>query len=137
MKTTILAFILVLFSQSACSIYKAATQPPPADLNGIGIGTPRQELIMRIGVPKMSETDKDGHKQDTFEFYSGMDSVSKIRVIPYIAADLFTLTLAELILWPMELTLMDKATCQGYAVYDADNKVQEWKVAQKDGVQCC
>ena len=137
MKTTILAFILVLFSQSACSIYKAATQPPPADLNGIGIGTPRQELIMRIGVPKMSETDKDGHKQDTFEFYSGMDSVSKIRVIPYIAADLFTLTLAELILWPMELTLMDKATCQGYAVYDADNKVQEWKVAQKDGVQGC
>ena len=129
--------VLFFLSQPACSVYKAATQPPPADLTGVGIGTPRQDLIMRLGAPKFSDTDPAGRKQDAFEFSSGLHSGSKLRIIPYLAADLFTLTLAELILWPMELTVMEKAVCQGYAIYDASHKVVEWKVSQKDGVQGC
>lgn len=126
-----------MLTNSACSVYKAATQPPPADLTGIGIGTPRQELIMRLGAPKFSDTDPEGRKQDSFEFFSGLHSGSKARIILYLAADVFTLTLAELILWPMELTVMEKATCQGFATYDPSQKVLEWKVSQKDGVQGC
>lgn len=129
--------VLFFLSQPACSIYKAATQPPPAELSGIGIGTPRQELIMKLGAPKFTDTDQEGRKQDSFEFYSGLHSGSKARIIPYLAADVFTLALAELILWPIELTIMDKATCQGYATYDSSQKIVEWKVSQKDGVQGC
>ena len=129
--------VLFFLSQPACSVYKAATQPPPADLTGVGIGTPRQDLIMKLGAPKFSDTDPAGRKQDSFEFYSGLNSGSKARVILYLAADVFTLTLAELILWPMELTVMEKAVCQGYAIYDASHKVVEWKVSQQDGVQGC
>ena len=92
---------------------------------------------MRLGAPKFSDTDPEGRKQDSFEFYSGFHSGSKVRVILYLAADVVTLTLAELILWPMELTVMEKATCQGYAIYDSSHKVVEWKVSQKDGVQGC
>lgn len=134
---TMLMLISFVFVQSACSVYKASTQPPPADLQGIGIGTPRQELIMRLGAPKFSDTNPDGKKQDSFEFQSGLHSASKARVILYLAADLFTLCLAEIILWPVEMTVMERASCSAYATYDLAQKVETWKVSQKDGVQGC
>lgn len=139
MRTVAIVLMLVsfLFAQSACSVYKAATQPPPADLSGIGIGTPRQELIQRLGAPKFSDTDPQGRKQDSFEFQSGMHGASKARIILYLAADIFTLTLAEIILWPMELTVMESAVCNGFATYDYSQKVEAWKVSKKDGVQGC
>lgn len=135
------AIVLMLVSlmsiQTACSIYKAATQPPPADIAGIGVGTSRQEIIQRVGAPKFSDTDAQGRKQDLFEFQSGMHGASKARIILYIAGDLFTLGLAELIFWPMELTVMDSATCNASATYDSSQKVEAWKLTQKDGVQGC
>jgi len=139
MRTAIITLTLVVFmvGQTACSIYKAATQPPPADLSGIGIGTPRQEVIMRVGAPKFSDTDAEGKKQDSYEFFSGLHGVSKARIILYLAADVFTLALAELILWPLELTLMEKATCNAFGTYDLLLKIETWRVGQKDGVQGC
>ena len=139
MRTVTIMFLLVVFMfiQSACSIYKAATQPPPADLSGIGIGTPRQELIQRLGAPKFSDTDPQGRRQDSFEFQSGMHGASKARIILYLAADIVTLTLAEIILWPMELTVMESAVCNGFATYDQSHKVEAWNVSKKDGVQGC
>jgi hypothetical protein len=120
-----------------CSVYKAGTQPGPADLTGIGVCTPRQELIMRLGAPKFSDTNPAGRKEDAFEFSSGLHQASKARIILYLAADLVTLCLAEIILWPMELTVMERATCNGFAAYDEAHKVETWKVSQKDGVQGC
>jgi hypothetical protein len=139
MRTVVLILMLVsvMVAQSACSVYKAATQPPPADLAGIGIGTPRQEIIQRLGAPKFSDTDPQGRKQDSFEFQSGMHGASKARIILYLAADLFTICLAEIILWPMELTVMDSATCNAFATYDSSQKVETWKLTKKNGVQGC
>jgi hypothetical protein len=139
MRTVIIMLMLgsFMFAQSACSVYKAATQPPPADLQGIGVGTPRQELIQRLGVPKFSDTDSQGRKQDAFEFQSGMHGASKARIILYLAADVVTLCLAEIILWPMELTVMERAVCNGFATYDQSQKVETWNVSKKDGVQDC
>ncbi len=136
-KNSVLWAIIATFTQG-CSIYQAANQPGPADLSGIGIGTPRQELISRLGVPKMVETDPKGNKQDYFEFISGMHQASKARIIPYLAADVFTLSLAELILWPLELTVMDAAKCNGTATYDQNLKVASWWVHnKKDSAQEC
>lgn len=135
--TLLLVIVLITFSQPACSVYKAATQPPPADLAGIGVGTTRGQLISRLGAPKFSDTDSEGQTQDTFEFDSGFHSGSKVRVIPYLAADIITLGLAEIILWPLELTVMEKAKCLGLATYDQNKQVSDWSVTQKDGVQSC
>ena len=139
MKNVVLTLTLcsLMLTQSACSVYKVLTQPPPADLAGIGPGTARQEIIMKLGAPKFTDSDSQGKKQDTFEFQSGMHGATKLRAILYLAADVFTLTLAELILWPMELTLMERATCTGLATYDQDQKVETWKVGQTSGVQGC
>ena len=136
-KWSLIMLVSVMCAQSACSVYKAATQAPPADLKGIGVGTPRQEVIQRLGAPKFSDTDSQGRKQDSFEFQSGMHGASKARIIPYLAADIVTLTLAEIILWPMELTVMESAICNGFATYDPSQKVETWKVSKKDGVQNC
>ena len=122
----------IILLTSGCSVYQAANQPGPADLTGIGIGTPRQEIIARIGAPKMIDTDSKGHKQDYFEIVSGLHQATKARVILYLAADVFTLTLAELVLWPLELTAMKEATCNGVATYDADQKVISWNVHSKE-----
>jgi hypothetical protein len=60
--------LLLCFSLFGCSVYKAASQPGPADLTGIVVGTPRQIIISRLGAPKMIDTDAKGKKQDILEF---------------------------------------------------------------------
>ena len=139
MRTVVLVLMLVsfMFAQSACSISKALNQPPPADLQGIGVGTPRMEIISRLGPPNFSDTDAQGRKQDSFEFQSGMHGASKTRVILYLAGDLVTLGLAEVIFWPLELTLMKSATCNAYVTYDSSQKAETWQLKQKSGVQGC
>ena len=86
------------FVQSSCSVYKVATQPGPVDYKHLGVGSPRQQVISVLGAPKFSDVDPLGQKQDTYEFQSGFHQASKARIIPYLAADFFTVGLAELVL---------------------------------------
>jgi len=133
----ILMLISLVFTQNACSVSAALKQPTRANIEGIGPGTPRSEVITRVGVPKFSETNPEGKKEEVYEFQSGFHGASKLRAIPYLAADVFTLGLAEVILWPIELTLMKDATCNGFATYDSSLKIETWRVVQKSGVQGC
>ena len=72
---------------SGCSVYKVLSQADPANLEGIGVGTPRQLVINQIGAPKMVDTDKHGNKQDYFEFESGHEDATKLRAIAYLGTD--------------------------------------------------
>lgn len=94
-------------------------------------------MITRLGAPKFSDTGADGRKEDTFEFQSGFHQASKVRIIPYLAADFFTFALAELVLWPIELTVMESATCIATVTYDEQHHVQSISMAKKNGVQGC
>ena len=122
---------LLCFSLAGCAAYEAAHQSGPVDLTGIGVGTPREVIISRLGVPKIIEMDVKGHKQDTFEFSSGMHQASKVRVFLYLVADVFTLTLAEILLLPLETTLLKSTTYVGIATYDSNFKIQSWIVTDK------
>jgi outer membrane protein assembly factor BamE (lipoprotein component of BamABCDE complex) len=130
-----LMLISLMLTQTACSVYWALKQPPQKDLEGLGVGATRQQLLARLGPPQFSETDTQGRKQDLFEFQSGMHQATKVRALLYAGADFFTLGLAELILWPMELTVMKDATCNAVVTYDASQVVDSWKVdkAKKGG----
>ena len=131
-------FITLAVSITGCSVYQAANQPGPADIQGIGVGTPRQEIISRLGAPKMVDSDSKGRKQDYFEFMSGLHQASKARVVLYLAADIFTLALTEVLFWPLELTAMKEATCNGVATYDDDQKIISWNVHNKqNSAQSC
>jgi len=132
--------ILLIGSFEGCSVYKALSQPGPADLKGIGPGSSRAELLSRFGAPLMVDNDSRGNKLDVFQFQSGFHEASKIRALPYLAADIFTLSLAELVLWPIELTALESATCTGAATYDPNLRVVSWIVNRKtdsSGVQDC
>jgi hypothetical protein len=124
----LLMLVSLMLVQSACSIAWALKQPPPREIEGLGVGSSRDQVVGRLGVPKLSETDMQGRKQDMFEFQSGMHQLSKLRVIPYLGADIFTLGLAEVILWPIELTVMKDATCQALATYDGSQNVEIWRL---------
>jgi hypothetical protein len=128
-KLILISFAFIL---NGCSVYKVLTQPGPADLSGISVGTKREEIISRLGAPKFADADKSGNKQDIFEFQSGFHQASKLRALPYLAADVFTLSLAEVVLWPLELTIMDSAACTGIATYDSTLKVQSCLVSSKE-----
>jgi hypothetical protein len=135
-----ISLLLLLCTLSGCSVYKVLSQPGPVDLKGIGPGTSRQELLTRFGAPAMVDSDAHGNKIDVFQFQSGFHQASKIRALPYLAADIFTLTAAELILWPIEITAMEAATCSATATYDTQNRVRSWYVGKKtesQGMQDC
>lgn len=136
----VLPVVLMASLLEGCSVAKVVTQPGPADLKGIGIGTSRVDMISRLGPPRAIDTDSHGNKMDMFEFQSGAHQASKARAIPYLAADVFTLGLAELILWPIEMTAFEAATCHGMATYNAQQKVIAWEAKPKAGqssVQDC
>lgn len=138
--TPVLPLLMLIQFLGGCSVAKVVSQPGPADLKGIGIGTSRIDMISRLGPPRAIDTDKNGNKMDMFEFQSGAHQASKARAIPYLAADVFTLGLAELILWPIEMTAFEAATCHGMATYNAQQKVIAWEAKPKAGqssVQDC
>ena len=139
MKTIMVVLMIASLAlvQSACSVYKASTQPGPVDHRSIGVGSPRQQVIGTLGPPKFSDLDPAGRKQDTFEFQSGLHQASKVRIIPYLAADLITLGLAEIVLWPIELTVMERASCIANVTYDQQQKVESFNMNKRDGVQDC
>lgn len=130
-KLLLVTSITAILSLPACSVFKAASQDGPADLFDIGVGMPRNELISRLGPPKIATTTPTGAMQDYFEFQSGMHQAAKLRILPYLAADVFTLGLAELVLWPLEMSVMDAATCTGIAIYDGRQAINTWTVTSK------
>lgn len=51
--------------------------------------------------------------------------------------ELGVLGLAELVLWPLELTVMERATCVANITYDEHQRVESVSMAKKDGLQGC
>lgn len=132
MKTIIVWLIMSIFSMQGCSIYKAATAVPPVDVDNVKIGSTRSTLLATLGTPKMSEV-MDDQRTDVFEFTSGFHSASKSRIILYLAGDFFTLGLAELVFWPMELALLQGKEGRAVASYGSDDIVQKVQLLRKDG----
>ena len=127
-----IVFLFVMIVQSGCSIYKAANQPPPIDFMNVKVGASRPQLISAFGHPKYSEVVGD-KRTDMFEFIDGYPSASKVRVLFYAAADFFTLCLAEVILWPLEMAVLDGVPGNAIAEYDDKSIVKELRVTDKAG----
>jgi len=124
-----------------CSVAKVVTQPGPADLKGIGIGTSRMDMTLASWDPRGRLIPINmATRWICLSSSPGAHQASKARAIPYLAADVFTLGLAELILWPIEMTAFEATTCHGMATYNAQQKVIAWQATTKAGqssVQDC
>jgi hypothetical protein len=127
----VIVAVLVL-NMVGCSIYKAATAPPPVAVDRVTVGTSRAEVMSVFGSPKNTDSAISG-KTDIYEFIDGNNGASKLRILPYIAADVFTLGLAELVLWPLELSVLQGSEGRAVVTFDADNVAKVVKVTEKNG----
>jgi hypothetical protein len=129
------AFYVVMccaLSLPGCSIYKAATAPTPVALENVRNGASRIAIVGTLGIPKMSEVKGDS-KTDVYEFVNGSHEASKARIVLYIAGDLFTTFLAELVFWPMELGLGQGTAGRAIVTYGMDDIAKSVLLTKSDG----
>ena len=105
---TVAFFCSVLAFSPGCSIYRAANAPAPIPLKEVQAGADRNRIIAVLGMPRSTEVNANNERTDIHEYIDGNPQESKARILLYIAGDLFTLGLAELVFWPIEI-----ATLQG------------------------
>jgi hypothetical protein len=125
----VLSFAMAL---PGCSIYKAATAPPPIALENVKNGASRITIVGTLGIPKMSETN-EGSKIDVYEFVNGSHEATKARIVLYIAGDLFTMGLSELVFWPAELGLGQGTAGRAVVTYGMDDIAKSVLLAKADG----
>ncbi len=101
---------------AGCSVYSAAKAPPPVDFEKIQLGSQRGLVIDTLGKPTYSEN-KDNQLVDYFSFIDGNHAGTKSRIILYVAGDLFTLCLAEVIFWPLEEFALQGAERKAFVKY--------------------
>jgi hypothetical protein len=127
-----IALLLIGGLLTNCSIYKAATAPPPVPLERVHAGAPRSQVMSVLGGPKTSEVSNE-ERIDVYEFIDGNTGASKLRIVPYIAADLFTLFLAELVLWPLELAVLQGSEGRAIVTYGPEDVAKGVQITKRDG----
>lgn len=130
-KIIVLVVFLCLFLQS-CSIHRALSGPPSLEIEKVKIGAPRNKIISVLGLPKLTEN-KNDVKTDMHEFVYGFPMVSKIRVLLYIAGDVATLGLTELIFWPLEITVGQGIDGRAIVTYGPDDTAKSILLTKQDG----
>ena len=117
---------------SGCSIYKAATAPPPLAVENVKVGTSREAIIACLGLPKSSET-KGDVRTDMHEFVCGSPEGTKVRILFYIAGDIFTIGLSEILFWPIELAAGQGTDGRAVVTYGMDNIAKSVLLVKSDG----
>jgi hypothetical protein len=69
-----------------------------------------------------------GERKDYFEFTDGYHQAWKGRILVYLAGDIFSIGLAEVLFWPMEELALQGSEGRAYIDYGSDNKVKNIKV---------
>ena len=127
-----IALLIVMMVTGGCSIYKAAKAPGPVAVDRIQVGSTRTEVFSVYGLPTYTETTND-IRTDTFQFIDGYHSGTKSRIILYVAGDLLTFGLAELIFWPLEMAVLEGTEGQAVITYDSDERVTNKIVTTREG----
>jgi hypothetical protein len=128
---TLVGTILVLCS--GCATYVAVNMPGPAKDNEVAVGMHRQDVERTLGVGSSSQYDNSGLTTVRYEYADGPPQGSKTRAIVYVAGDVFTVFLSELIFWPIELYADKQIQRVGSAQYDHENLLVAWEVSRASG----
>jgi hypothetical protein len=122
-KTTLREFLFALVGLSAviiiagmsanlagCSIFMEVTRPTPVDLGEFQAGTSRATVLGKLGAPDGTVTEGNGEDCDLYRLYTrGYGASGKLPIATAeVAADVFTLGLAEIILTPAEALTMNE-----------------------------
>ncbi len=96
--------LFVLCFVSGCSIYMEATRPTPVDLGKFHPGDSRSSVTQELGSPVTTSKGSGGTSCDLYLLYTkGYGVAGKAPIaVGELAADFFTLGLAEIVLSPTE-----------------------------------
>lgn len=127
-----LALIIAAALLPACSVHHAMNVPPPVEYKQIGTGDQKVEVVGLLGAPKYSQKKVDS-VVDYYEFKDGYHGASKLRILPYIAAGIFTAGLSEIVFYPLEAALIDGQECKATITYDLNDTIKAYEISTKDG----
>ena len=96
------------------------------------VGKDRNNIISILGMPRSTES-SNNERTDMHEFISGYDPGSKLRILFYVAGDIFTLCLAELIFWPLEVAALQGDEGRAVISYDQSNIARTVLLTTKGG----
>jgi hypothetical protein len=121
------AALSLMLATSACSVYKASTQPGVKDLNVLKEGTPRALVISEFGVPTVAEQ-KNGKRVEFYNFKQGYHTSTKAaRALFHGAADVVTLGLWEVVGTPIE-GMVDGTDMSIEIMYDETDRLEKMVV---------
>jgi len=94
------------------------------DLNVIQVGAQRTAVITEFGMPDSFSTLEDGGYEDRYKLDPDAHGswAKAFTGLFYVAADIFTLCLTELIFTPMEIAFRDKLVIH-HLIYNPDQKL--------------
>ena len=96
--------LFVLCFVSGCSVYMEATRPTPTDLGKFHPGDSRSAITQELGAPVTTSKGGGGTSCDLYLLYTrGYGVAGKAPIaVGELAADVFTVGLAEIVLSPTE-----------------------------------
>jgi hypothetical protein len=133
-KTALLTLVAILYAaQTGCATYVAVTMPGPADDELIEPGMSRNEVETLLETGPESDYSSGDITTVRYEYSDGPHQASKVRALVYIAGDVFTLFLTEIVFWPIELYASSEIERVATAEYDDEFILHEWRVTERDG----
>ncbi|HUQ10750.1 MAG TPA: hypothetical protein VM146_10585 [Steroidobacteraceae bacterium] len=124
---------IALVALSGCSISKAVHQPKAKDLSVLDVGTARDNVLVELGQPVVSEKDANGNQTDFFKFIQGQHGAAKAgKGILYGALAVTTLGLSEIVTNPVEGTAGAGKEMQVKVTYDLNSKVEHVEVLKDE-----
>ena len=121
----VVPMLVICLLSSACSVVMVANRSSyRGDVNVIQLGVQRSVVTAELGQPDNSRTLEGGGYEDRYmldpDAHRGVWKF--FTALFYVAADLFTLLLAELIFTPAEIAMRDKRVTY-QLLYSADGKL--------------
>lgn len=133
MRSRMLWVSIALVALSGCSISKAVHQPKAKDLSVLDVGTARDNVLVELGQPVVSEKDANGNQTDFFKFIQGQHGAAKAgKGILYGALAVTTLGLSEIVTNPVEGTAGAGKEMQVKVTYDLNSKVEHVEVLKDE-----
>ena len=130
--TLLLLAPMVLATLPGCATYTALAMEGPTHDESVRIGMHRMDVERILGVPVASEYEDDGVRVVRYEYADGPPGGTKVRSLLYVAGDLFTFFLSELVFWPIELYANERIQRVAIAQYD-DNELVDWRIERSNG----
>jgi len=122
-----LLFAALSLTTTGCAAVQAVRTSGPTPEHNIEPGMHRAEVeaILRTGASAYREP--DGTIRARYEYVDGPHQATKIRAVVWLAADVFTLFLSEILLWPIEIVVASDAERTADAVFDANNRILQFR----------